>query len=97
MNCFVYRSNKKSGLYLYLKEKDNFDNVPESLIALLGDINFSFEFDLGKNRKLVRAEAQEVLRLMNENGYFLQMPPPKNKIYKLLNILLYNIYDKKYI
>lgn len=80
MNCFVYRSNKNSGLYLYLKEKDNFDNVPESLIALLGDINFSFEFDLGKNRKLVRAEAQEVLRLMNENGYFLQMPPPKNKI-----------------
>lgn len=80
MNCFVYRSNKKSGLYLYLKEKDNFEEVPESLIKLLGDMKFSFEFDLAKNKKLVRAEATEVLRLMKENGYFLQMPPPKNAI-----------------
>lgn len=80
MNCFVYRSNKKSGLYLYLKEKGNFDEVPESLITLLGDMNFSFEFDLGQNKKLVRAEAAEVLRLMNENGYFLQLPPPKNEV-----------------
>ena len=80
MNCFVYRSNNKPGLYLYLKEKDNFNEVPESLIRLLGDTKFSFEFDLGKNRKLVRAEAKEVLRIMKENGYFLQMPPPKSDI-----------------
>lgn len=80
MNCFVYRSNNKPGLYLYLKEKDNFEKVPESLIKLLGEIDFSFEFDLGKDRKLVRAEAEEVLRIMQENGYFLQMPPPKGEI-----------------
>ncbi len=80
MNCFVYRSNNKPGLYLYLKEKDNFDVVPESLIKLIGDTQFSFEFDLGKNRKLVRAEAKEVVRIMKENGYFLQMPPPKSEI-----------------
>ncbi|HIQ15488.1 MAG TPA: YcgL domain-containing protein [Leucothrix sp.] len=80
MNCFVYRSNNKPGLYLYLKEKDNFNEVPESLIRLLGETKFSFEFDLGKNRKLVRAEAKEVLRIMKENGYFLQMPPPKSDI-----------------
>ncbi|HIP94705.1 MAG TPA: YcgL domain-containing protein, partial [Leucothrix sp.] len=47
MNCFVYRSNNKPGLYLYLKEKDNFNEVPESLIRLLGETKFSFEFDLG--------------------------------------------------
>jgi len=80
VNCFVYRSNKKQGLYLYLKEKDNFDIVPESLVKLLGDMDFSFEFDLEKDRKLVRAEAKEVLRIMKENGYFLQMPPPKGEI-----------------
>ena len=80
MNCFVYRSNNKPGLYLYLKEKDNFNKVPESLIRLLGEMKFSFEFDLGRSRKLVRAEAKEVLRIMKENGYFLQMPPPKSDI-----------------
>lgn len=80
MNCFVYRSTKKQGMYLYLLEKDNFETVPESLLSILGEVNFSFEFDLSKSRKLVRAEAKEVLRLMDENGYFLQMPPPKSSL-----------------
>ena len=80
MNCFVYRSVKQSGMYLYLIEKDNFSAVPESLLKMLGDISFSFEFDLSVERKLVRAESEEVIRLMNENGYFLQMPPPKSSL-----------------
>ena len=79
MNCFVYRSNLQAGMYLYLAEKDNFEDVPESLQKMLGDMDFSFEFDLSKDRKLVRAESEEVLRIMKENGYFLQMPPPKSE------------------
>ena len=79
MNCYVYRSNKKPGMYLYLVEKDNFDEVPESLLKLLGEVIYSFEFDLSKDRKLAKAEAAEVLRIMNESGYFLQMPPSKSE------------------
>lgn len=80
MNCYIYRSNKQKGMYLYLDEKDNFSKVPESLLTLLGDMEFTFEFDLSKGRKLVRAEAEEVLRIIDENGYFLQMPPPKGDL-----------------
>ena len=82
MNCYVYRSNKKQGMYLYLVEKDDFSDVPESLMKLLGDVEFSFEFDLSKDRKLVKAESEEVLRIMKENGYFLQMPPAKNQSFE---------------
>jgi len=80
MNCYVYRSNKKQGMYLYLVEKDNFDDVPDSLMKLLGEVVFSFEFDLTKNRKLVKEETREVLRNLKENGFFLQMPPAKNEM-----------------
>ena len=80
MNCYIYRSNKQKGMYLYLGEKDNFSRVPESLINLLGDMDFTFEFNLSKGRKLVRAEATEVMRIIKENGYFLQMPPPKGDL-----------------
>jgi len=80
MNCYVYRSNVKKGLYLYLLEKDDFSKVPDSLLDLLGETTFSFEFDLAHDRKLVRAEAQEVIRNMTENGYFLQMPPANNEL-----------------
>jgi len=61
-------------------KKDDFECVPESLLTLLGDISFSFEFDLSKDRKLVKAEASEVIRIINENGFFLQMPPAKNEL-----------------
>jgi hypothetical protein len=80
MNCYVYRSNKKPGMYLYLVEKDDFSDVPGSLMDLLGETLYSFEFDLSKDRKLVKAEAQEVIRNMRENGYFLHMPPPKGEL-----------------
>ena len=80
MNCYVYRSNAKPGMYLYLIEKDNFTEVPDSLMQLLGEVIYSFEFDLSNDRKLVKAETQEVLRIMSENGYFLQMPPAKSEL-----------------
>ena len=80
MDCYVYRSNKKQGMFLYLMKKDDFKCVPESLIKLLGDISFSFEFDLDSDRKLVKAEASEVIRIINENGFFLQMPPAKSEL-----------------
>ena len=80
MNCYVYRSNKKQGMYLYLGDKDDFSSVPESLLKLLGDISFSFEFDLDKDRKLVKVEAKEVIRVIKENGFFLQMPPAKSDL-----------------
>ena len=79
MDCFVYRSQKKSGMYLYLSKKDDFTDVPEALMKLLGELTFSFEFDLSEDRKLVREESQEVIRIMQESGYFLQMPPPKSE------------------
>ncbi len=80
MNCFVYRSNKKQGMFLYLRDKDDFSCVPESLLKLLGETSYSFEFDLSKERKLVKTEAQEVIKTMQENGYFLHMPPPKSEL-----------------
>ena len=80
MNCFVYRSEKKQGMFLYLREKDDFSCVPESLIKLLGETTYSFEFDLNQDKKMVKVEAKEVMKTMDENGYFLQMPPPKSEL-----------------
>ncbi len=80
MNCFVYRSQKKSGMYLYLIKKGDFADVPKALMKLLGELTFSFEFDLSEDRKLVREESKEVIRIMQESGYFLQMPPPKSEM-----------------
>ena len=80
MNCFVYRSEKKQGMFLYLSIKDDFSCLPESLLKLLGETTYSFEFDLSKERRLVKVDAEEVMKKMDEDGYFLQMPPPKSEL-----------------
>ena len=80
MNCCIYRSKKKQGSYLYITEKNNFDQVPDELMKLFGKPEFSFEFELDENRKLANADAKEVIKHLQENGFFLQLPPPDDVI-----------------
>ncbi len=75
MQCFVYRSRHKQHTYLFLPKQDDFSQVPESLLRLFGEAEFSFEFELIPGRKMIQADAAEVQRNIRENGFFLQLPP----------------------
>ncbi len=75
MICHIYRSERKTGAYLYVPEKDDFDEVPEQLKKLVGKLTYVMELELREDRKLVQADADEVRRLLKESGYFLQLPP----------------------
>ncbi len=75
MQCFVYRSQRKKGTYLFILQRDDFAKVPESLMQLFGTPEFSFEFTLTPERKLIQADTKEVERNLKENGFFLQLPP----------------------
>ena len=75
MQCYVYRSKRKQKTYLFIPRQGDFSEVPESLVKLFGEAEFSFDFELTATRKLVMADAAEVLRNINENGFFLQLPP----------------------
>ncbi len=80
MQCYVYRSRRKPGSFLFLPEKDNFARVPEVLMTIFGTPEFSFDFVLDAERKLVlKLEAPEIRRVMQENGFFLQLPPNEEK------------------
>lgn len=80
MQCYVYRSLRKPGSFLFIPEKDNFSRIPEVLTKIFGEPEFSFDFDLTPDRQLmIKAEASEVLRVMRENGFFLQLPPSEEQ------------------
>lgn len=70
---YIYRCNQQPDSYLYLPEKDNFEILPEPLSSLLGELSFSFEFDLTRQSRLVQADPQTVLDSLLEKGYFLQL------------------------
>ena len=75
MYCYVYKSLRKSDSYLYIKERDAFDVIPDTLRTLLGRLQFVMELDLGGRDKLANADPAEVMRLLDTQGYYLQLPP----------------------
>lgn len=75
MQCTVYRSTRKSGAYLFVEEKDDFERVPDTLLKLLGRLEYSMDLELMPGRAMAQAEATEVIRLLREEGYYLQLPP----------------------
>ena len=62
-------------MYLYLARKDDFDAVPELLMARFGNPSLVMELELDARRKLARADVTTVMRRLTEEGYYLQMPP----------------------
>lgn len=74
-HCWIYRSPRKDEMYLYLAEEEAFDNLPEALVTRFGTPQLVMELDLSPARKLARVEVTSVIDALNENGYFLQMPP----------------------
>jgi len=75
MLASVYRSKAKDQMYLYILKKDDFSKVPENLLKLFGQPEFSLQLNLAKRNKLARVELSEVKQALEEQGYFLQMPP----------------------
>ena len=70
-------------MYVYLKEKDNFNAIPVNLKNRLGTLEFSFSTTLDQSKKLVRVDTNKVIQQLNKEGYFLQMPPPNTNFLDL--------------
>ena len=71
--CYIYRSERKADTYLYLLEKDDFSCVPDELLKVFGEPQFSFQFELSGNRKLAKEDSAEVIANLQAHGYHLQM------------------------
>ncbi len=74
-NCWIYKSSKKDEMYLYLAREDDFEAVPELLMARFGKPSLVMELELDEQRKLARADVTRVMSQLAEEGYYLQMPP----------------------
>lgn len=82
-------------MYLYLPyqhdEEQVLNNVSEDLLKLTGQLTKVMELELNPERKLARAEVNDVIASLNEKSYYLQMPP--NDLLKNDNSMLHNPSD----
>lgn len=78
MICAIYKSSKKEGAYLYVPKKDDFSQVPDQLMQMFGKPTMVMVVKL-EGRTLAQVNVEKVKQSMNDEGYFLQLPPPPKK------------------
>lgn len=76
MEVYVYSSANKTGYYLYLAEKDNFDVIPDTIKPALGPLSLALTFELHEGRKLAQEDPQTVLTNLAKQGFHLQISDP---------------------
>ncbi len=71
----IYRSKKKEGAYLFIEKGNDLDALPEALLKQCGELEFSMTLVITPDKKLANANAKNVLAALQENGFYLQLPP----------------------
>ncbi|MFQ6372690.1 YcgL domain-containing protein [Shewanella sp. YIC-542] len=82
MICAVYKSRRKADTYLFIKQKNNFDVVPEPLLKVFGQPELVMLLPLEKRQHLGMADINKVKAELEKNGYYLQLPPPQVNLLK---------------
>ncbi len=76
--CVIYRSERRTGAYLYTpldSNKQTLDAVPPVLRESLGELTEVMQLALNAERKLAGADVMVVMKELVERGFYLQMPP----------------------
>lgn len=73
--CEVYRSDRKAETYLYLAEGTAFDDLPEELQKQFGEPALVMKLLVKPDKPLARVDVKQVLLKLEEQGYYLQLPP----------------------
>lgn len=73
--CQVFRSSRRSEMYLYVDRVRGLMDVPEALLQRFGEPRPVMVLALDAERHLARVRATDVLKAIEQHGFFLQMPP----------------------
>lgn len=73
--CEIFRSSRKPEMYIYVDRSRGLQDVPETLLKQFGDPVTVMVLQLTPQRRLARADTAVVLAKIEEQGFYLQMPP----------------------
>ena len=79
MLCAIYKSSKKEGAYLYIPKKDDFSQVPDTLMQMFGKPIMVMVVKL-EGRTLAQVDVEKVKTSLINDGFFLQVPPPPENL-----------------
>lgn len=84
MKCSVFKSERMELAYLYVPQGADLHALPEDLLTSFGEPRFVLDLEVHETRKLALADPRDVLDSINQQGFYLQMPPPANHVVRTL-------------
>ena len=73
--CSVYKTSRKSGMYLYVPNRDDFSSVPQVLMERFGQPQLVMHIPDKTDKKLHGVTRLKLQQAFDEQGFYLQMPP----------------------
>ncbi|MEC9483532.1 MAG: YcgL domain-containing protein [Halomonas sp.] len=77
--CEIFRSPNRDEMYLYVDKARGLAEVPEALLERFGKPVSVMTLILTEDKALARADAAKVMAALDEQGFYLQMPPAKDE------------------
>ncbi|NOX52529.1 MAG: YcgL domain-containing protein [Gammaproteobacteria bacterium] len=77
----VYRSAKRADTYVYIPVDGEFENLPEAFRTHFGQAIKILQFHLDVNKTLAQAQAADVLRAIEDQGFYVQLAAVDTDIY----------------
>ena len=77
----VYRSTQKEGMYVYVQQDATLDVLPEPLQKQFAKREKAMSLELTADKKLARADARKVIAAIQDQGFYLQLPPGPGEHY----------------
>ena len=62
-------------MYLYVSQVEGLTRVPASLLERFGQLTQVMTLVLGNGKKLAQADVEKVIGDIQEQGFYLQLPP----------------------
>ena len=73
----VYRSASHESTYAMVPAESDFDDLPDAFKDQFGEAIAFYTFTLHEDKVLAQADPRQVLKALSEQGFYLQLPPPK--------------------
>ncbi|AWL12293.1 YcgL domain-containing protein [Saliniradius amylolyticus] len=80
MLCAIYKSPRKDETYLFVPGRERFEEVPEALMESFGQPELVMVLNITADSRLAISEPGKVLEKIDQQGYYLQLPPPKENL-----------------
>ncbi len=75
MECNIYKGKRKQDHYLFLPAEKPLQDIPETILEMLGTMELVMKLDITKDTVLAQSDPEKIISVISEKGFYIQIPP----------------------